>query len=128
MNRLFSAMNRPQRERSVSNKVATVLAACLWIVRGLLAATLPAPERHRVQDGAASAARWSLFLGVVEGTLGLLLYIFGALAYMGPLGGDLGLALLESDLTIDTFHIRGGGLLTWFSWHLQAEAWLYMYF
>jgi len=99
----------------------------MWFVRGLLVALLPAPERNRVQHGDVSAARWSVALGAVQGFAGILLYVVGALDYMTGSIGYLNQALLESRMSLTETDIRGGGLVSWFSWHLEPEAWLYIY-
>lgn len=101
-------------------KILKILGLCSWAGRGLIAAFLPSPERDRVVAGyPISPPRWSVFVGLIEGTVGFLSYIMGALAFMGPLGGDLG--LLQP-------YVHLGGIITWFAWHLQPRAWLYLYF
>lgn len=103
----------------------TVLAYCSWAARGVLSAVLPAPERDRIAASyQISPPRWSFALGMTGGALGLLLYMDGALGFMGLLGGEQALALLDSEMP---GFGRLAGIMTWLTWHLQPEAWLYMY-
>ncbi len=95
------------------------------MVRGALSAVLPSPERDRITAGhQLSPPRWSFALGVIGGGVGLMLYMDGALGLMRGLGGEQALALLDSK--IPGF---GGlaGIMTWLTWHLRPDAWLYMY-
>lgn len=99
-----------------------------WLARGVASALLPSPERERVATPAAvSPPHWSFLAGLVGGAVGLLLYFDGSLAFMGDLGGRQAMALLQSGEPITDTDIRFGGILTWFAWHLQPQAWLYMY-
>ncbi len=103
----------------------TILAYCLWAARGVLSAALPAPERDRIAaTHQISPPRWSFALGMIGGAVGLLLYMEGALRYMGLLGGEQSLALLDSRMP---GFGQLAGIMTWLTWHLQPEAWLYMY-
>lgn len=94
-------------------------------MRGVLSALLPAPERDRIAAGhQISPPRWSFALGVIGGAVGLLLYMDGALGFMGPLGGEQALLLLDTRMPGLG---RLAGIMTWVAWHLQPQAWLYMY-
>ena len=103
----------------------TILAYCSWAARGLLSAVLPPPERDRIAAGyQISPPRWSFALGVIGGATGLLLYMDGALGFMGSLGGDQALLLLDTEMPGLG---RLAGIMAWVAWHLQPEAWIYMY-
>lgn len=103
----------------------TVLAYCSWAARGVISAVLPAPERDQIAAGfQISPPRWSFALGMIGGAVGLMLYMGGALGFMGLLGGEQALALLDSPMP---GFGRLAGIMTWLTWHLQPEAWLYMY-
>ncbi len=105
--------------------LATILTYCSWAARGVLSALLPAPERDRIAAGhPISPPDWSCALGAIGGLVGLMLYIDGALGYMGPLGGEQAFLLLDSP---KPGFGRLAGIMTWLTWHLQPEAWLYMY-
>ena len=64
---------------------------------GLLAAFLPSPERDRLalREG-VEPFRWSVFLGLVQGAVGLTLYCSGALGYMEHYGTEHGMWVLEN--------------------------------
>ena len=86
---------------------------------------LPSPERDRIAAGyQISPLRWSFGLGVIGGAIGLMLYMGGALGFMGSLGGDQALLLLDTEMPGLG---RAAGIMSWLAWHLQPEAWLYMY-
>ena len=103
----------------------TILVLFSLAVRGVISALLPPPERDRVIGGyPISAARWSLYIGLIGGGGGLYFYMSGALAFIVPLGGDQGVALLD---TAAPGYVSLGGLLAWLAWQLQPEAWLFSY-
>jgi len=100
-----------------------------WVARGVVSAFLPSPERERVAAPVrVSPPRWSFFVGVIGFLVGLFLYVEGALAFMSGLVNLQGTALLQSgDPNVTDAVINWGGILSWFAWHLQPQAWLYMY-
>ena len=86
---------------------------------------LPSPERDRIAAAyQISPPRWSLALGLIGGTAGLLLYIDGALAFIVPLSGDQARLLLDTEMPGLN---RLAGSIAWLAWHLRPEAWLYLY-
>lgn len=103
-------------------------------VLGLGSALLPDPERRRLAERTGvNPPRWSLLVGAVQVVAGLTLYVARGLAYMCPAMTEQGMLLLENwDGLRDSGHqvtntmINWGGLLTWFAWNLQPEAWLYL--
>jgi hypothetical protein len=99
-----------------------------WFARGVASAFLPSPERERVAAPAGvSPPRWSFLFGVIGAVGGFLLYFEGGMGFMGDLIPRQTMALLQARQPITETDVRGGGLLAWFAWHLQPQAWLYLY-
>jgi hypothetical protein len=99
---------------------------------GPLVALLPPPERDRIAHRLdVSPPHWSFAIGLVEALAGTALYIQRGLAWMCPAMQAQGMAVLENweglrehGHRITNATINWGGLLTWFGWNLQPEAWL----
>jgi hypothetical protein len=111
-----------------------VLNAFRVLGAGFYSALIPSPERDRLalREG-VEPARWSVFLGLLEGAVGLTLYCSGALAYMQPLMQEQGMVMLEHwdelkqalGRTPTANDFNQAGLLTFIAWHFRPEAWLY---
>lgn len=104
-------------------------------IQGVYAALIPSPERDRFQERTGvSPLGFSVFLGIVEGAVGLTLYCSGALGFMEHYGTEHGMWVLEHYDEIqgatgrapNTTDIRAGAMFAFFTWHLKPIAWLYI--
>ncbi|MFQ5743682.1 MAG: gamma-glutamylcyclotransferase family protein [Acidobacteriota bacterium] len=96
-------------------------------VATLLVIVLPAPERDRIaRQYGINAARWSFAFGIVEGLVGMGLYLIVGLAYLTGATGRLTEALLAMDPFASRGSITLGGIMGWFGWHMQPICWLFI--
>lgn len=94
---------------------------------GLATALLPSPDRERIADREGlDAAVWSAAVGLIEGTVGLALYMAGFLVYVGRVGAAhqwLLIANWRPGLT--SADLQYAGIFAFFGWHMRPEAWLW---
>jgi hypothetical protein len=97
----------------------------LHLLRGLLVALLPSPERDDLaRDHGHDTPRWSLLVGLVQGPVGLALFFSGGLAFMRGSSVVMSWALLENwQPGLSTNDIRATGLVGWLAWFLNPLAW-----
>lgn len=95
------------------------------LLQGLWVALLPAPERlHFARRHQLDAPVWSLFLGLLQGGLGLVLFVVGGLAFTRGVSADLSRALLENwEPGLSTTHFRATGLIGWLAWLIWPASW-----
>jgi len=93
--------------------------------QGVWAALLPAPERQRfARERRLDAPLWSLALGLVQGGLGLVLFVVGGLAFTRGVSGDLSQGLIENwQPGLSTTHFRATGLVGWLAWLIWPTSW-----
>lgn len=99
------------------------------VLRGLLAAMLPSPERERyARDRGLDAPRWSLAVGSGQIVAGSLAFMVAGLGFVrtGSVAG--GLALLHNwQPGLSTTHVQGMGLIHWLAWFLHPASWPFSY-
>ena len=95
------------------------------LFQGLWVALLPAPERQRfARRHQLDPPRWSLFLGFVQGGLGVVLFVLGGLAFMRGISGDLSQGLLDHwQPGLSSTHVRATGLIGWLAWLVWPASW-----
>jgi hypothetical protein len=95
------------------------------LFQGLWVALLPAPERQRfARRHQLDAPLWSLFLGLFQGGLGLVLFFVGGLAFTRGVSADLSRALLENwEPGLSTTHFRATGMIGWLAWLIWPASW-----
>jgi hypothetical protein len=95
------------------------------LLRGLLIAFLPTPERDDLaRDHGHSAPRWSLLVGLIQGPIGAALFVSGGLAFMRGSASILSWGMLENwQPGLSTNEIRATGVIGWLAWFLNPLAW-----
>ena len=105
-----------------------VLHQIWFTLKGLLIAVLPYPENQRLAWAwGLDAAAYSLLLGIIETTLGLGLFFFGAIQAVQ--GGSLFFSQLLLDNwfpELNTQHFQGGGIIALMTWLIHPLAWLFI--
>lgn len=95
----------------------------------LIAAVVPARERFDLERRGAEPHGWSLLLGFVELTLGVLLLVSSAQSYIQPRAEAVALhavELLEAgkvDSSEEVFGALMSGSVIWLAWALRPATW-----
>jgi hypothetical protein len=99
------------------------------VLRGLLVALLPSPERERIaRERELDAPRWSFGFGFLQGGIGVALFVLGGIAFMRAVSGDLSVELVRNwQPGLDSTHVRGTGLLGWLTWLIWPGSWPWSY-
>jgi len=117
----------PPQDR-VAQAVRDLLERAWSALKGLVVALLPYPENQRLASAwGVDAGPSSALLGVIESTVGLGLFFFGAVEAVE--GGSLllsGLLLENWSPELSTQHFQGGGLIALMTWLIHPLAWLFM--
>jgi hypothetical protein len=95
------------------------------LLRGLLIALLPSPERDNLaRQHGHDAPRWSFLLGLIQGPVGVALFMVGGLAFMRGASLIMSWGMLESWQTgMTTNDIRATGVIGWIGWFFNPLAW-----
>jgi hypothetical protein len=97
----------------------------MFLLRGLLSALLPSPERERLaRENGLNAPKCSFFLGLLQGPIGVAFFVTGGLSFMRGTSLILSWGMLENwQPGMTTNDIRATGLIGWLSWFLHPLAW-----
>jgi hypothetical protein len=101
------------------------LKIILHLLRGLLISLLPSPERDDLaRKHGHDAPRWSLLVGLIQGPIGVGLFVAGGLAFMRGSSLIMSWGLLENwQPGMTTNEIRATGLVSWLAWLINPLAW-----
>jgi len=102
-----------------------LLQLTLHLLRGLLIAILPSPERDNLaRKHGHNAPRWSFIFGLIQGPIGAGLFIVGGLAFMRGASVIMAWGMLENwQPGMTTNDIRATGVIGWIGWFLHPLAW-----
>jgi hypothetical protein len=108
--------------------VANLALELRYLVRGVAAAMLPAPENRRAGVAwGVDVALYSMAVGLVEAVGGGLSFFFGAIAFMMGSVPIFNTILLENWFpALSSTHIRGGGLVALLVWCTHPLAWFFI--
>jgi hypothetical protein len=104
-------------------EVLRSVARTVWMA--VLVVLLPSPERERAAyRGGLDAPRCSFLFGLVQGAVGVGLFLAGGLAFMRGSALDLSFGLLQNWVPgLSTTHFRGAGVLSWLAWFVYPASW-----
>lgn len=106
--------------------VARSVECLVW---GTATALLPSPRREAIARArGVSAARSSAWFGLVQGAIGLFLYMMGYLMFIGAYGAHHQWLLLENwTADLDLATMQSAGIFGFIAWHMLPHAWVFMY-
>lgn len=104
------------------SQIAAMLGA---LTNALLVALLPSPERERrAREHELDAPLCSFLFGLVQGAVGLFLYLWAGLTFMRGSAGAASLLLIGNWFQgLSTEHIRATGLISWLAWLIHPIGW-----
>jgi hypothetical protein len=106
-----------------------IAAAASAIGNCFLLALLPSPERDRLaRRTGLDAPLCSFLFGLVEGGVGLTLYLWAGVAFMRASSMGVSMFLLENWWPgLTNTHMAGGAVVSWLVWLIHPISWPFAY-
>jgi hypothetical protein len=109
--------------------MSSIAEAALAIVQCFQLALLPSPERDRLaRRTGLDAPLCSFLFGLVQGGVGVTLYLMAGLAFMRASSMGVSMFMLENWWPgLTNTHMAGGAVVSWLVWLIHPVSWPFAY-